>query len=142
MNLDFPKPGEVVRYAYLWYSEATAGKEEAAKDRPCVVVAVNPSINRVWVAPITHAMPGHGVTAIKIAGATKTRLSLDNSESWIILDELNEFTWVGPDIRPVPNQRPSSCSYGHLPAKTYESVRQLLREVVAANNLSKTRRDE
>jgi hypothetical protein len=37
-----PQPGEVIRYAYLWWHEARRGQEEGLKDRPCsVVVARN-----------------------------------------------------------------------------------------------------
>jgi mRNA-degrading endonuclease toxin of MazEF toxin-antitoxin module len=139
VKLSFPKPGEVIRYAYLWHSEAVAGREEATKDRPCIVVAVSPASNRVWVAPITHAMPSAELPAILLASASKERLGLDDSESWAIMDELNEFTWVGPDIRAVPNRQPISCSYGHLPAKTYEAIRKCLQNIIAAKNLGNTR---
>ena len=31
-------PGQVIRYAYLWWNEARVGREDATKDRPCGVV--------------------------------------------------------------------------------------------------------
>ena len=33
-----PEPGLIIRYAYLWRSEAFQGEEEGRKDRPCAVV--------------------------------------------------------------------------------------------------------
>jgi len=36
--LPAPELGLVISYAYLWSSEADAGREEGGKDRPCAVV--------------------------------------------------------------------------------------------------------
>jgi hypothetical protein len=33
-----PQPGQVIRYAYLWWSEARVGREDGANDRPCGVI--------------------------------------------------------------------------------------------------------
>ena len=38
MTVVLPKPGEVIRYSYLWHDEHRAGQEEGRKDRPCAVV--------------------------------------------------------------------------------------------------------
>jgi hypothetical protein len=38
MALPPPQPGQVIRYAYLWWNEARAGREDGAKDRPCGIV--------------------------------------------------------------------------------------------------------
>jgi hypothetical protein len=35
-----PRPGLVIRYSYLWESEARQGREEGVKDRPCAIVLV------------------------------------------------------------------------------------------------------
>jgi hypothetical protein len=35
-----PQPGQVIRYAYLWWSEARVGREDGAKDRPCGVISL------------------------------------------------------------------------------------------------------
>jgi hypothetical protein len=56
-----PFPGMVVRYSFLWSSEARAGETEGRKDRPCVVItAVEQSGDgrfRVRVLPITTGRP-------------------------------------------------------------------------------------
>jgi hypothetical protein len=60
----------VIRYAFLWSSEARAGAAEAAKDRPCaIVVAVRRDSDgavRVVVAPMTHSQPTDPDTSIEI----------------------------------------------------------------------------
>ena len=57
MALPTPRPGLVIRYAYLWRDEADQGREEGVKDRPCVVVLTvqqDDDAIRVRVAPVTH----------------------------------------------------------------------------------------
>ena len=41
MSLPTPRPGLVIRYAYLWADEHRRGAEEGLKDRPCAIVAAN-----------------------------------------------------------------------------------------------------
>ena len=40
MSWPVPRPGLVIRYSYLWESEAGAGREEGVKDRPCAIILV------------------------------------------------------------------------------------------------------
>lgn len=90
-----PAPGDVLPYGYLWSHESDAGREDPAKERPCVVVlAVGEGDNpTVLVAPVTSADP-HDPDAIALsAGAFGL-----NRPSWIIPWELNRFRWVGPDV--------------------------------------------
>lgn len=130
MKLVFPKPGEVIRYSYLWYSEQVSGREEGSKERPCVVMVAATATMRVWVLPITHAWPGESTNSEKIPVSTKLRLGLDEQESWVILDEINEFLWPGPDLRPVPGESPLTCSYGLLPASLYTNIRDHLKILI------------
>jgi hypothetical protein len=37
------QPAQVIRYSYLWSSEARAGRVDGAKERPCEGRAANPS---------------------------------------------------------------------------------------------------
>jgi mRNA-degrading endonuclease toxin of MazEF toxin-antitoxin module len=140
VKLDFPRPGEVIRYSFLWHREQLSGREEGSKERPCIVVAANPRTRRVWVVPVTHTWPGKSSIAVKIPAATKMRLSLDDDESWMILDEVNEFDWPGPDLRSVPGKSPASCSYGLLPASLYITIRDHLKKLVGQNKISKAKR--
>jgi hypothetical protein len=126
LKLAFPRPGEVIRYSYLWHSEAERGREEGSKDRPCVVMVANVQTRRVWVLPVTHAWPGPGDSGVELPADSKRRLGLDDEASWIAATELNEFAWPGPDLRQVPNKLPKTCSYGLLPGALYEKLRGLL----------------
>jgi len=113
-----PRPGLVIRYAYLWEREAKAGQEEGVKDRPCAIVLVLLREGRhpvVRVLPITHTPPPDPAGAVEIPLATKQRLGLDSARSWVVLDEANDFIWPGPDLRPALAGDLSTVAYGMLP---------------------------
>jgi hypothetical protein len=115
-----PRPGLVIRYAYLWRSEHERGREEGTKDRPCAVVLATTrdgEATRVVVAAITHAPPRDTIDAIEVPAAVKARLGLDHERSWIVTSEVNVFTWPGPDLRLVdPRDRDRGIAYGFLPS--------------------------
>jgi hypothetical protein len=140
-----PCPGLVIRYAYLWRDEAARGREEASKDRPCVVVL---AVERregetiVVVAPITHTPPSKASDAVEIPAATKRRLGLDEWRSWVVTNDLNEFVWPGPDLRPVPRSHPVTFAYGLLPGGLYEMVRKRVLEHARAGTVHRIRRDQ
>ena len=61
MSWPVPRPGLVIRYAYLWRREARAGREEGSKDRPCAVVLAHKDQEgetRVYVLPVTPLPAG------------------------------------------------------------------------------------
>ena len=121
-----PRPGLVIRYAYLWDREAQAGQEEGAKDRPCAVVLAvrdEDGDTRVYVLPITHAAPRAAAEAVELPPAVKRHLGLDDARSWVALTEANVFTWPGPDLRPLPGQGPGSVAYGYLPPRLLRTIR-------------------
>jgi hypothetical protein len=128
-----PFPGLVVRYGFLWSDEARAGRIEARKDRPCVVVlAVAPAGDgrvRVRVMPITHA-PHEADRALASPPKVKRHLGLDDDASWIVLDEVNEFVWPGVDLWPIGRQRPGVWSYGVLPHELFAALQERLRQVL------------
>jgi hypothetical protein len=129
VSLPAPKPGLVIRYAYLWESEAREGREEGTKDRPRAIVLVvlregdHPIVR---VIPVTHSPPGNAADALEIPLATKQRLGLDSERSWVVLSEANDFIWPGPDLRPVPGRDPSSVVYGFLPPGFMRVLRERL----------------
>ena len=131
MSLPVPKPGLVIRYAYLWESEARQGREEGTKDRPCAVVLVvlreggHPIVR---VLPVTHTLPGNSADALEIPAATKDRLGLDSERSWVVLSEANDFIWPGPDLRAVPSRNPSAVAYGFLPPGFMRVLRERLQD--------------
>lgn len=117
-----PQPGQVIRYAYLWWNEARLGREDGSKDRPCGVILAR--IDKAgqaiaYVLPITHTPPLKDEHGIEIPRATKIRLGLDTKRSWIITTELNQFAWPGPDIRPTAS---GEYVYGYLPEQLMQLV--------------------
>jgi hypothetical protein len=115
MALPLPQPGQVIRYAYLWWNEARTSREDGVKDRPCGVILTRITKSGqtiAYVLPITHTPPLKEEDGIEIPQATKRRLGLDIERSWIVTTEFNRFTWPGPDIRPTAS---GDYVYGYLP---------------------------
>jgi len=128
-----PFPGMVVRYAFLWSSEARAGETEGYRDRPCVIVtAIRRAADgrlRVRVLPITH-VPTEEARSIAIPAKVKRHLGLDADASWIVLDEVNEFFWPDVDLRPVSRSKPGVWTFGVLPTEIFDEIQTKLREVL------------
>jgi len=129
VSLPVPRPGLVIRYAYLWESEAREGREEGAKDRPCAVVLVILREGQhpiVRVLPVTHTPPSDPADGLEIPTLTKERLGLDSERSWVVLTEANDFIWPGPDLRPLPGGDASTVAYGFLPPGFMRVLRERL----------------
>ena len=123
MTLPLPQPGQVIRYAYLWWNEARAGSTDGIKNRPCSIVLtsnVSGGHTIVYVLPITHTPPANAdEDGVEVPRATKHRLGLDAARSWIITTELNQFTWPGPDLRLTAT---GDYLYGFLPERLMRMV--------------------
>ncbi len=146
MTWPTPRPGLVVRYSYLWHAEAMAGREEGAKDRPCAVLLVVQETAdeppRVLVLPITHVPPRVPADGVELPAATKARLGLDADRSWIIVTEVNEFRWPGPDLRPPPGQGPERTAFGFLPPGLFRQVREAFLAGAQAKRTKRVARTE
>jgi hypothetical protein len=144
LPLPDPEPGLVIPYAYLWRHEHRKGQEEGRKVRPAVIVlAVQPAKNgppRVTVAPITHTPPARGGEAMELPVRVKQALGLDDERSWIILDEVNQFSWPGYDLRPVPGAK-DRFAYGFVPPKLYEAVIARILTLAAERRVAQISRD-
>ena len=143
----FPKlfPGLVIRYSYLWNAEFVAGREEGRKDRPCAIVAAirDPDGDtRVLVLPVTHTQPEHQDLAVEIPAKVKARLGLDGERSWVVVSEWNEFTWPGPDVRPLPGSGEGSVAYGVLPPGLLGTIREKFMVLIHARGARQVRRTE
>jgi mRNA-degrading endonuclease toxin of MazEF toxin-antitoxin module len=140
-----PRPGLVIRYAYVWRDEAGRGREEG-KDRPCAVVLATKNQAgrlRVYVVPVTHSPPDDPRHAIEIPADTKRRLGLDEARSWIKTTELNVFTWPGPDLRPIGRPgAPRGVAYGFLPKNMAEDLIANVRDRVRDGRARAVNRDE
>ncbi len=124
MALPEPESGLVISYSYLWRNEYKAGKIEGLKSRPCAIILVVKNDNdsrSVTVAPITHTTPINSAVAIEIPPRVKKHLGLDGEQSWIILDDFNEFLWPGYDLRPVLGKA-GTYDYGFLPPVLFKQI--------------------
>ncbi|HEY1751950.1 MAG TPA: type II toxin-antitoxin system PemK/MazF family toxin [Caulobacteraceae bacterium] len=120
-----PCPGDVLAYRFLWSHESDAGRDDAVKERPCVVViAVGEGDHpTVTVAPITSQPPARqGAIALRPGALTLDR------PSWIIPWELNRFRWIGPDVSPAEHAAGAWWRIGALSLP----LRRALRDSVAA----------
>lgn len=145
MTWPVPEPGLVIRYSYLWLSEAERGREEGVKDRPCaIVLAVREEggASRVLVLPITHGPPTDPRLAIELPAPTKLRLNLDGERSWIVLSEANEFIWPGPDLRPLPGAGVASVVLGRLPPRFFSEIATRFVDLSRSRRLSRVIRSE
>lgn len=145
MSLPEPHPGLVIRYSYLWKREYDEGREEASKDRPCAIVLsiINEDDERkVLVLPITHSPPERPDDAVEIPMPTKQRLGLDSERSWIVISEVNEFVWPGPDLRPLPGRDESTIVHGVLPPKLFSYVRDQFLARLERNKATRVHRME
>ncbi|HZT01890.1 MAG TPA: hypothetical protein VFA39_06475 [Steroidobacteraceae bacterium] len=146
----FPEPevGLVISYSYLWKEEEEQGLVEGRKDRPCAIVltievpaAESNRRKQVIVAPITHSPPHDPNVAIEIPPLVKEHLGLDGERSWVILDEVNIFTWPGFDLRPI-RRGETRIDYGLLPPKFFDRLIEKFKELRSQGKVGGASRDE
>lgn len=93
MTAEFPSPGQVFDYHYLWKWQADRGETEGRKTRPsCVVIVVTNAAGQhvMFIAPITSKAPETGRMALQIPETEARRANLDSDVSlWVVFDELN-----------------------------------------------------
>jgi hypothetical protein len=138
---EFPHPGLVICYSYLWDREAKRQQVEGLKDRPCAVVLTYepshlPGRMVADVVPITHSPSDD---AVEIPLAVKQRMGLDDEHSWIVTTEVNRFFWPGHDIRRAKEPwQPGGpmWHWGFLPANIFNQVRQIVLKHIADKTLS------
>ena len=96
----------------------------------------------VTVVPVTHTPPADPVAAIEIPPAIKAHLGLDQAPTWIVISEVNDFVWPGPDLRPIPGKSPPRVEYGVLPPRFFKRVRDQLIALREARRSRTVVRDE
>lgn len=132
MSLPEPEPGLVISYRYLWRREADSLRIEG-KARPCVIVLdverAKDGSSIVTVVPVTRQWPGPGTIAVEMPALTKRGLGLDESRSWVIVDEVNRFVWPGVDLEPIPHGSGRRFAYGQVPSAFYQRI---LRAILSA----------
>ncbi len=137
MAFPLPEPGLVVSFSYLWHHEYQQGRDEGVKYRPCVIIISVQELGGkylVTVAPVTHSAPAQPDAGIEIPAETKRRLGLDDARSWVVVNEVNDFVWPGPDLRP--------SAYGFLPPGLYRRIRDRMKSLGAAGRLQSVPRTD
>ena len=140
-----PEVGLVVSYSYLWSNEAAAGHVEGRKPRPCaIVMAVRPAEDRplqVTVVPITHSPHSAPESAVEIPRRVAEHLGLDSDSSWVVLDEVNVFTWPGYDLRLISGQA-DRYDYGFLPPRFLDTLVERFATLRRGRQIAETSRDD
>jgi hypothetical protein len=145
VSLPTPQPGLVISYAYLWAREHGRGTEEGRKDRPCAIVAARQLIEGrevVTVVPITHTPPADPTDAVEIPPGLKAHLGLDQHPSWIVVTEMNDFLWPGPDLRPRHGVTLNRFDYGMLPPRFFAHIRDRILQAHLHRRLNRVSRSE
>lgn len=143
MSFPDPVPGLVIRHRFLWSREASRGRREGSKPRPCVVIAAvkRPNTVRVTLAPITHSPPADARACVAMPPRITRELKLDDDPQWLRFDELNSFDWPGFDLSPIPGTV-DSVVYGMLPRCFFESIKQaILQRIRDRQQLANVDRD-
>lgn len=109
-----------------------------------VVVAVEARSHgpQLLVVPVTTRPPRVGDSAVEIPARVRHHLGLGEDRCWIVADEVNRFTWPGPDIRPIRRGDDINPRYGAIPARLFEQVRQRLERAAAEGRLKVTKRTD
>ena len=120
-----PRPGDVIRYRYLWAKEAADGYE-AKIARPCVVLQASPVGDRVEVVvlPLTHE-PQHDSKWMTVPAEIRRQAGLDDYASYIVYSEANSFLWPSWDVIPVKERKSSALVRGRLAHGFYSGVRHV-----------------
>lgn len=145
MSFPEPKPGLIIRYSYKWHNQDNAENdgEEGLKDRPCAVVVsqkTEDGTTRVMTVPITHREPVDNPNAVELPLEFKKKIGLDEDRSWIITNEVNEFKWIGPDVRSISGR--DNNSYGFLTPGLLKKLGKALEENFKTKNLQRVLRTE
>lgn len=140
MPLPLPEPGLVIHYEYLWRPESEQGEEHGFKRRPCAMVVATTGISgsvEAIVAPITHTKPVPPSEGVEIPSRVKAHLGLDDKPSWVIVTDLNAFTWPGVDVYMVPRRPSGTYEYGYLPPKLFRIIRERIEALSSVERATK-----
>jgi hypothetical protein len=142
MAKQLPQPGQVIRYADLWWNEARLALEQGAKDRPCGIVLTrltNAGHVVAYVLPITHTALLKDEAGIEIPLATQRRLELDAERHGSLPQ--SSIGSPGPVLTSGP---PASGEYlyGYLPEKLMGLVLDQVRMHARNQRLKMVRRTD
>ena len=124
LALPDPELGLVVRYDYLWVSEATYGRDQGKTRPACLVAATDPTVRPCYVVllAITHARPAGDTVGIEIPARVRHALGLDDTPSWVIVSEHNVDEWPNGGLSPLPG-RPDAFRHGLIPPGLFTRIK-------------------
>lgn len=123
MALPEPRVGLVIGYDVLFREDADAGRENARKPHPAVVLLVTTEgvRKRVSVLAISHSEPPKGTSHhLKLTPQECRHMGLDARAQWVNLRDINSFDWPGFDLQ--PSAPGGGYVYGRMHRATYERV--------------------
>jgi len=83
------KPGDILRYNYLWARQFDAGEESGRKARPvCLVVKTQTKPANLFLFPLTSQPPAQDRVAFALGEIECRRAGLD-FPTWLVVDEYN-----------------------------------------------------
>jgi len=91
--------------------------------------------------PITHSSHPDPQVAIEIPRRVAQHLGLDEDTSWVVLEDVNVFTWPGYDLRQIQGQS-GRYDYGFLPPRFFETLVKRFAELREAGRIAATSRDD
>lgn len=127
--------GSLIAYEFLWSSQSNT-REDGAKVYPTAVIIVRTDIGPrplVYALGISHKPPLPDERAMEVPPKLARHLGLDDRQMWIYTNQLNVFTWPGPDLRPAEwltsrVDARGGCVIGALPTDWFEKVKLHLKE--------------
>lgn len=130
-----PPVGSLIAYEYLWASQA-GERDDGVKTYPTAVLMATEISDGVVVAyalGISHRPPRKQERALQLPMKLQKWLGLDDDPCWIYTDQMNVFTWPGPDLRPADRLSTrldalDTCVIAPLPADWFETVKAHLIE--------------
>ena len=128
-----PIPGMVVRYSFLWSSEAAVGETEGRKDCPCVVVtAVRGTADgrfRVRCCRSRMSPPRRRAASRSLRGSSGILGSTTTPRGSYSTKSTNS-SWPGVDLRPVSRVKPGVWTFGVLPTELFGEITAKLRSIL------------
>jgi hypothetical protein len=107
-----------------------------------VATEKRPHGTQLLVVPVTTRAPRTGDSAVEIPARVRQHIGLGDERCWIVADEVNSFTWPGPDIRPMLQGRDVSPRYGAIPGRLFDQVRERLERAARTGRMKVTKRTE
>lgn len=142
-----PKAGLVVRYDFLWKSEAERGQDHGRKDRPCAIILTTSEkadgSREVIFCAITHTPPSKDQHAVEVPPKVAAHLGFDGAPCWIKTHEVNTLVWEKDRIPyGITEASKGQWSFGMLPQQLTKRAFEQVRFYAERKVLKNVKRDQ